>query len=152
MSNGFDFYEGTTSENTAPRITVRKGGQLVLTSGAVDMLGDDVEFVQLAYNRAKGIVGIRSADENAKGRYRLRTQKNSGSRLVTGKRFFTHNGLTSDKARTFDAEEFADGIVGFKLTAEPAEAETETPTPAETAPAKTALAKKTGGRRKAKAA
>ncbi len=50
MSNGFDFYEGTASENTNPRITVRKGGQLVLTSGAVEMLGNDVEFVELAYN------------------------------------------------------------------------------------------------------
>ncbi len=140
MSNGFDFYEGTTSENTAPRITVRKGGQLVLTSGAVDMLGDGVEFVQLAYNAKQGVVGIRGAGEDAKGRYRLRAQKSSGSRLVTGKRFFNHYELTIDKAQTFDAEEFADGIVGFKLTEEPAEAEIPAP------------AKKTGGRRKAKAA
>lgn len=136
MSNGFSFYEGTTSENTNPKITVRKGGQLVLTSGAVDMLGEGVEYVQLAYNRTKGIVGIRSADESAKGRYRLRTQKSSGSCLVTGKRFFNHYELTIDRAQTFDAEEFADGIVGFKLTEEVA----ETPAP------------KTGGRRKAKAA
>lgn len=84
---------------------------MVLTSGAVDMLGDGVEFVQLAYNRVKGIVGIRSADESGKGRYRLRTQKDSGSCLITGKRFFSHYGLTIDKARTFDAEEFTDSIV-----------------------------------------
>ncbi len=152
MSNGFNFYEGNASENTTPKITVRKGGQLVLTSGAVDMLGDGIEFVQLAYNQAKGIVGIRGADEDAKGRYRLRTQKNGGSRLVTGKRFFTHNGLTIDKAQTYDAEAFDGGIVGFKLTDEPAETVTETPTPVDTAPAKTAPAKKTGGQRKAKAA
>ncbi len=152
MSNGFDFYEGTASESTNPRITVRKGGQLVLTSGAVDMLGDDVEFVQLAYNAKQGVVGIRGAGEDAKGRYRLRTQKNSGSCLVTGKRFVSHYGLKIDKARTFDAEEFTDGIVGSQLTEEPAETVAETPTPAETAPAKAAPAKKTGGRRKAKAA
>ena len=44
----FEFYEGSVSEGTAPKITVRKGGQLVLTSGAVDMLGDDLEFVKFA--------------------------------------------------------------------------------------------------------
>ena len=138
MSNGFEFYKGTASENTSPRITVRKGGQLVLTSGAVEMLGEDVSHVQLAYNAKTKVVGIRGADEDAQGRYRLRTQKNSGSRLVTGKRFFSHYGLTIEKARTFDAEAFGGGIVGFQLTEESAEAE--------------APAKKTGGRRKARAA
>ena len=46
------------------------------------MLGEDVDHVQLAYNAKKGVVGIRGAGENAKGRYRLRSQKNSGSRLA----------------------------------------------------------------------
>ena len=50
MANGFDFYEGTKSENTTPRITVRKGGQLVLTRGAVEMLGEGVSHVQLGYH------------------------------------------------------------------------------------------------------
>ena len=146
MSNGFEFYQGTASENTAPRITVRKGGQLVLTSGAVAMLGDDVDHVQIGYDAKTKLVGIRGADEDAQGRYRLRSQKTGGSRLVTGKRFFAHNGLTIEKARTFDAEAFDGGIVGFQLTEEPTEAETE-------APAKrTAPAKKTGGRRKARTA
>ena len=48
MSTDFEFYQGATSENTAPKITVRKGGQLVLTSGAVEMLGEDVEGVTLS--------------------------------------------------------------------------------------------------------
>ena len=143
MSTGFDFYEGTATENTAPRITVRKGGQLVLTSGTVDMLGDDPAFVQLGFNRRTGVVGIRAATEDAKGGYRLREQKNSESRLVTGKRFFAHNSLAIEKAQTFDAEEYDGGIVGFQLIEVP----TETEPKAEKAPAK-----KTGGRRKAKAA
>ena len=143
----FEFYQGTASESTTPKITVRKGGQLVLTSGTVAMLGDDVEHVQLGYDRKTKVVGIRSADEDAEGRYRLRSQKNGRSRLVTGKRFFAHHGLTIEKAQTFDAEAFDGGIVGFQLTEEPAKAETETPAPAKTAPAK-----KTGGRRKARAA
>ncbi len=142
MSTDFEFYQGNEIENTAPKITVRKGGQLVLTSGAVAMLGDDVDHVQIGYDAKTKLVGIRGAGEDAQGRYRLRSQKTGGSRLVTGKRFFAHNGLTIEKARTFDAEAFDGGIVGFQLT-EPAEAE---------APAKTAPVKKTGGKRKARAA
>ncbi len=119
----------------------------MLTSGAVAMLGDDVENVQLGCDVKTKVVGIRGADEDAQGRYRLRSQKNGASRLVTGKRFFSHYGLTIEKARTFDAEAYDGGIVGFCLTEEPAEAEAETPAPAKKAPAK-----KTGGRRKAQAA
>ena len=145
----FEFYQGTASENTTPKITVRKGGQLVLTSGAVAMLGDDIENVQLGYDVKTRVVGIRSADEDAEGRYRLRSQKNGGSRLVTGKRFFSHYGLTIDKARTFNAEAYDGGIVGFKLSEEPADGESdgETPAPVKKAPAKTA-----GRKAKAKAA
>ena len=73
MSNGFDFYEGTASENTTPRITVRKGGQLVLTSGAVDMLGDDE-----AYDG--GIVGLRLVEEPADAETPAPAKKTGGRR------------------------------------------------------------------------
>lgn len=144
----FEFYQGTASENTTPKVTVRKGGQLVLTSGAVAMLGDDVDHVQLGYDVKTKVVGIRGADEDAEGRYRLRSQKNGGSRLVTGKRFFAHYRLTIDKARTFNAEAYDGGIVGFKLSEEPAEGEGDSETPA---PAKKAPAKSAGRKAKAKA-
>ncbi len=137
MANGFDFYEGTTSENTTPRITVRKGGQLVLTRGAVEMLGDGVEHVQIGYNTKTQVVGIRAATEDSKGRYRLRSQGSNGLHLVTGKRFFAHYGLDVSKARTFDAERIEDGLVGFSLAEKPADkpAEGKTDGKAETKPA-----------------
>ena len=31
------------------------------------------------------------------------------------KRAFVHHGLMEDKARTFDAQDFGDGVVGFLL-------------------------------------
>ena len=145
----FEFYQGTASENTTPKITARKGGQLVLTSGAVAMLGDDVESVQLGYDRKTKVVGIRGAGEDAEGRYRLRSQKNGQSRLVTGKRFFAHYGLTIDKARTFNAEAYDGGIVGFKLSEESGEGQGDSETPA---PAKKTPAKSTGRKAKARAA
>ncbi len=133
MANGFDFYEGTATENTTPRITVRKGGQLVLTRGAVEMLGEGVEHVQIGYNAETQVVGIRAAGEDAKGRYRLRSQGTNGLHLVTGKRFFAHYGLDVLKARTFDAEKIEDGLVGFSLAG--GDAEQSADKPAEDKPA-----------------
>ena len=135
----FEFYEGTTSENTSPRITVRKSGQLVLTRGAVEMLGEGVTHVQLGYDAKTKVVGLKAAAEDAKGRYRLRTQGTNGLHVVTGKRFFAHYGLEIEKARTFTAETFEGGIVGFQLTEESDGAEPK-------------AKKASGGRRSRKAA
>ena len=114
MSNGFEFFEGTRTESQTPQVTVRRSGQLVLTPPAVAMLGEDVTHVQVGYNAGSGIIGIRAAVNGAKGRYRLRAQAN-GSSLVDGRRFLTHHGLKVEKAQTFPAEAFGDGIVGFTI-------------------------------------
>jgi len=99
MTTGFEFFEGAaTVSTTAPRITVRRTGQLVLTQAAVAMLGEGVSHVQIGYNEKTKAVGIRSVAEDAKGRYRLRSQPNGVSYLVDGKRFFAHYGLSLGKA------------------------------------------------------
>ena len=112
----FDFYEGPATDSTShPRITVRRGGLMVLTQAAVEMLGEGASQVQIGYNPETRAIGLRAADNGARGSYRLREQRNSVSRLVDGKRVFAHHGLTVDKARTFDAQDFGDGVVGFVL-------------------------------------
>ncbi len=76
MANGFEFFEGSATEGTfSPRVTIRKGGQLVLTQAAVDLLGEGTTHVQVGFNPETKAIGIRAAEENAKGRYRLRQQK-----------------------------------------------------------------------------
>lgn len=117
MSNGFEFFEGATTTSTAPRITVRRTGQLILTQAAAAMLGDGVTHVQLGYNQETKAVGIRAVPEDAKGRYRLRTQPNGVSFLVDAKRFFAHHGVSLGKARGFAVEAFGDGVVGFRFEA-----------------------------------
>lgn len=137
----FEFFQGTLSESsTLPRITVRRGGLMVITRAAVDLLGDEVSRVQLAYNRTTGDVGIRAATDDTPGSYLLRTQPKSPSRLVSGKRFFHHHGLPVDEARTYTANDYGNGIVGFRLRAA---AEATMPAEAEAAPAaKKATARK----------
>ena len=136
----FDFFEGATSQHTEPQITVRRGGLMVLTQGALDMLGDNVTHIQFGFDEATKAVALRAAPADAKGRYRLRHQKNGSTRLVDGKRFIQHNGLRFDKATRFDVESFGDGLIGFKLDLEPAE---DKPAEKKPAPAKKVATRKT---------
>jgi hypothetical protein len=115
-STDFVFFEGAISENAArARITVRRGGLLILTAGAVAMLGEEVDTVQLAFSPTSGAVGIRAADSGIPGSYRLRPQINGTGRQVSGKRFFEHHGLDADQARTFEAINFGEGLIGFRF-------------------------------------
>ena len=134
-TNHFSFFEGTTSQHTEPQITVRRGGLMVLTQGAVDMLGDDVTHVQLGYDDNTKAIALRAVSADAKGRYLLREQRNGTTRLVDGKRFMEYNGLKFDKATRFDVKTFGDGLIGFTFSPasddKPAkEATEETPAPA----------------------
>ena len=138
QADDFEFFQGGASESRArPRITIRRGGLMVITKAAADMLGDDATHIQLAYNPKTGAIGLRACEPDVGGCYRLRQQGHSPSRLIGGKRFFRHHQLKIDKARTFDAEDFGRGIVGFRL-------EQAAPTPEQKS--------KTTGRRKSKPA
>jgi len=113
-SNGFDFFEGARTETKVPQITVRRSGQMVLTSAAVALLGDGVTHVQFGFDAKTNAVALRAATEETKGRYRLREQAN-GSSLVDGRRFLNHHVLKLEKAQRLSAEALGDGMVGFHL-------------------------------------
>lgn len=120
----FEFFQGNLSESCSrPQITIRRGGLMVLTRAAAEMLGEGIKKVQLAFDRNTGTVGIRAADDDAPGGYLLRTQGKSPNRLVGGKRFFKYNGIQAEKAATFDAISYGEGLIGFKVT----EGKTEKP-------------------------
>ena len=119
----FVFFDGSKTVNdSAPKITIRRGGLIVLNSGAVNMLGDDVSHIQLGYDAKKRAIGIRSAPEDAMGKYLLRAQAKTSSRLINGKRFLAHHSLSVDKATSFRVDDFGDGLIGFTLQGDPEEA------------------------------
>jgi len=116
MSTGFQFFEGSRSESTAPAIRLRRTGQMVFNRAALELLGEGVTHVQVGFNAASRAVGIRPAPEGARGRYRLRKQGRSG-RLVDSRRFFAHLEVEIPKALSFAVESFGEGLVGFTLPA-----------------------------------
>jgi hypothetical protein len=118
MSNGFTFFQGTPSHSASiPKVTIRRNGLLVLTQAAVNMLEKDGPRVQLGFNEKTNAIGLRSTSEAGNGSYLLRKPKKGSSRLVDGKKFLYHLGLSFDSAESFDAEDFGDGVVGFRLPA-----------------------------------
>jgi hypothetical protein len=150
-SNGFDFFEGSRTESKTPIVTVRRSGQMVLTPPAVAMLGDEVSHVQFGFDSNTQAVAFRAAAKGAKGRYRLRSQAN-GSSLVDGRRFLSHHGVQVEKARRFTAEEFGDGIVGFRFGEDGTASTDETPAPAKVeAPTATRKPSRTAKRKAATA-
>jgi hypothetical protein len=116
MSNGFQFFEGSTTINSAsPQATVRRSGQVILSQAAVELLGEGVEQVQVGYNAKSGAVGIRSAAEGGRGALRLRKQPNGRSRLIDAKRFFAHHGLVVGQVRRLPVDDSGSGIIAFQL-------------------------------------
>jgi hypothetical protein len=72
LSTGFELLEGARTESkAAPQGTVRRSGQMALNPPAVAMVGEDVTHVQVGFNTASGIVGIRAAANRARGRDRV---------------------------------------------------------------------------------
>jgi len=138
-ATGFEFFEGTLSVSaTRPQITIRRGGVIVITRAVAVMLGDKLSHVQLAYNPKTGAVGLRAAAPETPGAYQLRPQSKGPGRMIGGKRFFKHHGLDADKAKTYEATDFGNGIVGFFLevkTAAPAVAPAPAAAPATVPPA-----------------
>ena len=133
---GFEFFEGTLSVSaTRPQITIRRGGVIVITRAVAVMLGDKLSHVQLAYNPKTGAVGLRAAAPETPGAYQLRPQSKGPGRMIGGKRFFKHHGLDADKAKTYEATDFGNGIVGFFLEVKAAAPAPAAATAAATAPA-----------------
>ncbi len=131
-ATSFQFFEGTASEHRGPEITVRRSGQMVLTAAAAELLGEDVNQVQLGFDPNTRAVAIRAAEDGAKGRYRLREQKASPTYLVDGRRTFKHFELSVKKSTRFEVEVFGEGLIGFTLP-EPLEAESKPTRKARTA-------------------
>ena len=118
----FVFFDGSNTQTTSPRISIRRGGLLVLNGAAARMLGENVTHVQLGYDAEKNAVAIREAPADALGRYKLRTAPKGSSRMINGKRLFEHHGLDAEKARRFNVEDFGDGLIGLYLNGKADEA------------------------------
>ena len=122
----FQFFDGSHTTTSAPRITLRRGGLIALNPAAVKLLGDGTTHVQVGYDDEKGAIGVRPAGPDAVGKYVLRKPPKGDSRIVNGKRLLEHHGIQADAAKGYEVQDFGEGIIGFYLNGEPKGAAEET--------------------------
>ncbi len=109
MRNFEPFTERATPAATEPTITVQSKGTFGVNRAAVDALGKP-ERVELLFDRAARMIGLRPADASISHSYPLRRQQNSNS-YVLGAVAFTHaHGIQTDRARRYPAI-MEDGIL-----------------------------------------
>ena len=118
--NDFVFFDSSkASKSMSPKITVRRGGALVINEKATAMFGDGVTHVQICYSGKTRAVGLRAAEPEDPGTFRMQQHKNIKGCLVNAGPMFKHHGLEIERATSFDVEDFGDGIYGLTLPGGP---------------------------------
>jgi hypothetical protein len=75
-----------------------------------------VAYVELLYDKARGIVGIRLASPDNRNSYAIRKQPGSESFLLAGKAFFDYHKVELGIVRRFTPRIYEGNILGFNLS------------------------------------
>jgi hypothetical protein len=86
-----------------PMVTIQRRGFIAMNHAAFNALGSP-KAVELLYDRAKHIVGLRSANLRAPHVYPVRPNTKGTSHVVSGLAFVKHYGIDASVARRWRAE------------------------------------------------
>jgi hypothetical protein len=95
-------------------LTIYPGGVFSINRAACTALGEP-EAVELLFDRAEQLIGLRGVAARVPHAYPLRTQSSSSSVLVSGRAFTRHYGISTDVARRYPARMVAD-VLAVDLT------------------------------------
>jgi len=108
-----DGYELFTFKNSpfAPglQVSIQAHRNMTFNLAVYEALGKPAA-VQLLYNRERRSVGLRAADPDAPGAFRVRKQERSFSYVFSAFSFLNYYDLKEDRARRFNAELHGDMI------------------------------------------
>lgn len=101
-----------------PFVTIQKRGTMSFNKAAHVALGSP-EAVELLYDKADNVMGIRSVDPSAAHAYPMRPQgnKSEGPFIVSGAAFMKYYGVKTEVARRFYAE-IEEGVLIIDLNSE----------------------------------
>jgi ribosomal protein L17 len=86
-----------------PLVTIQRRGIMSLNQAAYEALGNP-QAVELLFDRAERVMGLRAVDQHAPHAYPLPQQGNSSNHLVAGKAFVKFYGIDTSVARRYRAE------------------------------------------------
>ena len=114
---GFEVYRKPSSRaGIEPAVSVQRGGNFSLNSGACQLLGKPAA-VELLYDRSARLIGFRPAGAEAPHAYRLRPQKEGTSLRVSGGAFARHYGISTAVTRRYPATMVGD-VLAVDVTEE----------------------------------
>jgi hypothetical protein len=89
MSRQFEVFTGRfkPASSKTMRVTLNKRGVFSLNSATYAALGQP-KFVELLYDRASKVIGLRPTEETTKHAYPVRSQRNAKSYLVGAMAFY----------------------------------------------------------------
>jgi len=101
-----------------PFVTIQKRGTMSFNKAAHVALGSP-EAVELLYDKANDVIGIRAVDPSVDHAYPMRPQgnKDDGPFILSGSAFTKYYGIKTDEARRFNAE-MEDGVLVIDLRSE----------------------------------
>jgi hypothetical protein len=111
------FRKGSGPRTTQPRMTIQKGGTFSLNRAAYSALGGP-EAVELLYDPASRIIGLRRASALERHAFPIRAVGRGNTFALSGRAFCTYYGIPTAEARRFYARPLGD-----VLTVDLAEAE-----------------------------
>lgn len=101
-----------------PFVTIQKRGTMSFNKAAHVALGSP-EAVELLYDKANDVIGIRAIDPSVDHAYPMRPQANKeeGPYIVSGSAFTKYYGIKTEEARRYSAD-IEDGVLIIDLRSE----------------------------------
>ncbi len=83
-------------------VTIQRGGRFVVAQGIATLMGDP-PMVELLFDRGKRQMAIRPAIPGSIYAYPLRRHQRPSTRLISGRKFMNHYGLSHHITRRYKA-------------------------------------------------
>lgn len=83
-------------------VTLQRGGRFIFNQAVADLMGDP-PTVELLFDRNTQQMAIRPATPDSAFAYPLRRHQRPSTRLISGRKFMTHYGISRDVTRRYKA-------------------------------------------------
>jgi hypothetical protein len=100
---GLELFTGRTRRRPDElSVTVQRGGRFVVHDDIAKLMGDP-STVELLFDRVKGQMAIRPATPESVFAYPLRRRRDAAIRLISGRKFMGHYGISHEATRRYKA-------------------------------------------------
>lgn len=101
--HGLELFTGRPRQQPGQlNVTLQRGGRFIINQAIADLMGDP-PTVELLFDRAAHRMAIRPATPDSAFAYPLRRHQRASTRLISGRKFMSHYGISRDVTRRYKA-------------------------------------------------